>query len=240
MNESLTTLLGPGGRLLVACATPLEARGAIGWSGPTEALGDWAVHRLTDRLDFVITGVGKVNAGAAVARRVRPEHRLVMSIGIAGVLPGSDLAIGDVVIGERSVYADEGLERDDGRFQGCASMGFPLGPFDDTGVRGDAGAVAALRALPPPTGGRLVTGVIATVSTCSGTDARAQRVRAITGAGAEAMEGAACGHVAARLYAAFVEVRSISNTTGDRSRQRWDIPRALDGLRAVLGPALGL
>ena len=45
---------------------------------------------------------------------------------------------------------------------------------------------------------------------------------------AEAMEGAAIAHTLARLHPAlpFAEMRIISNSTGDRPRQHWDIPLA--------------
>jgi futalosine hydrolase len=60
-------------------------------------------------------------------------------------------------------------------------------------------------------------------------------VKARTGAVAEAMEGAAVGLVAHRLGIPFGEVRIISNTTGDRNLQRWDMKRALASLSEVIG-----
>ena len=77
-------------------------------------------------------------------------------------------------------------------------------------------------------------GAVATVSTCSGTGEGAEAARIRTGAIAEAMEGAAVGQAVARLSdlqprceAGFAELRVISNTTGDRSSQRWDLKGAL-------------
>jgi nucleoside phosphorylase len=87
----------------------------------------------------------------------------------------------------------------------------------------------------PDGGGRVVVGRIATVSTCAGTDARAATVARRTGAVAEAMEGAAVAQVASRLGVTFAEVRVISNTTGDRANQRWDMRGALGGLSRVAG-----
>src|SRR5262249_12942439 len=78
------------------------------------------------------------------------------------------------------------------------------------------------------------TGGIATVSTCSGTDAFATDVRDRTGAIAECMEGAAVGLVAERLGIPVGEVSIISNTTGDRNRQVWDLQKALHGLSRVI------
>ena len=84
-------------------------------------------------------------------------------------------------------------------------------------------------------------GAIATVSQCSGTDAAARAVAARTGGVCEAMEGAAVA-LAAALHDGSIrtgELRAISNTTGDRSAQVWDLDAALGsltrGLRAVRG-----
>jgi futalosine hydrolase len=70
-------------------------------------------------------------------------------------------------------------------------------------------------------------GVIATVSTCSGRDDLARAVATRTGAAAEAMEGAAVALAARRMNVRYGEVRAVSNTTGDRDRQRWAIGPAL-------------
>jgi nucleoside phosphorylase len=47
------------------------------------------------------------------------------------------------------------------------------------------------------------------------------------------MEGAAVVHAARRLGIAGGEVRVISNSTGDRERQRWDMARAMAALHAL-------
>lgn len=219
-------------RPLVVVATAREA-GAIPGMSMDGCTTEWVRVDLA-HVDVVVSGVGKANAAAAVARTLDPaRHGLVLSVGIAGALPGRDggappLTIGSVVCADRCVYADEGVQAPEG-FTGCAAMGFALGPFDDDGVQTLPG-LCHLAA-----GHGAIVGAVATVSTCSGTDALAHAVAQRTGAIAEAMEGAAAAHVAARMGVAAGEVRAISNTTGDRARQRWDIRGALDSLRAVLG-----
>ncbi|MGA1045489.1 MAG: hypothetical protein ACO3ZY_09835, partial [Phycisphaerales bacterium] len=106
------------------------------------------------------------------------------------------------------------------------TLGFPLGEFEGNRVPADAALLTTCSAL-----GRV--GVIATVATCSGTDRLASEVVRRTGAIAEAMEGAAVLHAARRLGAPAIEVRAISNTTGDRPEQRWEIARAF----ATIGDA---
>ena len=50
------------------------------------------------------------------------------------------------------------------------------------------------------------------------------------------MEGAAVVHAASRVGAPGIEMRSISNTTGNRDTQEWNIELALQNLgKAVHG-----
>ena len=221
---------GPAsGGLLVIVAVDREAdavRGAIDDAG------------LAGRVDVVSSGVGRVNAAVSLTRTLldRPEApAAILNTGVAGALASADpLEIGDTVIAAASVYHEEGLIHEEG-FSDLAAMGFPL-------LRGAEGnrlpahpvlASAAGAALPHAT-----LGVIATVATCSGTDAHAEEVRGRTRAVAEAMEGAAVLHAAAIMQIPAIEIRTISNSTGDRARQRWDLDHALDRLRLDLATAL--
>lgn len=236
MPDGTELTLAPTGRLLVLVSTFIEARALLAHTRPVNIpdtrtpTGDWIIIPVTNRSDLVLTGVGKTNAAAACARLLNPSHAGVLNIGVAGALPRSGLSPGDALLATRSVYSDEGLQTPD-TFLECESMGFPLGPFAGNAIPIHAPWLPVLSPLAAH------AGPIATVSTCSGTDALAETVVQRTCALAEAMEGAAIGHVAARLDMPFAEIRVISNTTGDRQRQRWDLPAALDAL-GVLGAAL--
>jgi futalosine hydrolase len=197
-------------RLLVVAATTKEA----------EALGCLRTH-------VIVSGIGRVNAASATTAALLEEGPFdgVLSVGIAGALPGSMLSPGELVVATACVYMEEGLLTPEG-FQDTASMGFPLGDFEGNRVPTRS---ALTRFLPGPRH----DGPVATVATCSGTDALAQEVQARTGAIAEAMEGAAVVHAALRLGIPGGEVRVISNATGDRARQGWDLARAFTALHAV-------
>ena len=183
-------------------------------------------------LPIAVTGIGKVNAAvvASLALSGRREASAVVSVGVAGSLPGvSPPGIGDCVVGTASVSAEDGLLTPDG-FIPVDQMGFPLAQ----GVR--SGRFPAAPALLHAVQERLPSahlGDIATVSTCSGTDAAALEVVQRTGAVAEAMEGVGVLQAAAQLGAAGLEVRAISNTTGRRDRQAWDLDAALATLGLV-------
>ncbi|MBC03727.1 MAG: futalosine hydrolase [Phycisphaerae bacterium] len=187
-------------------------------------------------LPVVVSGVGRVNAAVATTLAVtsRSTPPLVVAAGIAGALPvdgdfqGSP-AIGSIVIADRCVYAEEGIITGDG-FQTISDMGFPVATFaKGNSIPCDEAALDLIRSSMPAA----VIGPIATVATCSGTDELASEIAGRTAAVAEAMEGAAVVHAARLLGATAVEIRTISNRTGDRDRQGWDLETALGALETV-------
>ncbi|MGH7133104.1 MAG: futalosine hydrolase [Phycisphaerales bacterium] len=218
-------------RVLVAVAAPAEARAVLGGLGEPKAdsgaaESPWRLVTVSDRFDLVVTGVGKANAAGAMARLADPaRHGAVLSVGVAGALRkgGIELPLRATVAAEAAAYADEGSATEQG-FVDIAAMGFA--PVAGGGMT-FAADPALVKLLRP---GVDAVGVVATVSTCSGTDALAAEIARRTGAVAEEMEGAAVAQTALRLGIPFAEVRVISNTTGDRSKQRWDLKGALERL----------
>lgn len=200
--------------------------------GLGETLPDlWVMSSPHDRFDLIQTGVGKANAAGAVARALDAKrHRGVLSVGIAGALPGGPCALGDVVLATRSVFADEGVGTPD-RFIPLSEMGFGCFPDGAMGIDHDPAFLDALGPISDH------AGAIATVSWCSGDDACARGVATRTGAIAEAMEGAAAALAARRLAPGLStgELRVISNTTGDRDKQAWALQESLEKLSRVLG-----
>ena len=217
--------------ILVAVAAESEARAVLDGLGGGRTPPEWGSTR-AGPFEVLRTGVGKANAAGAVARLLDPTvHRLVLSVGLGGALPGSDLSVGDVVVASVSVFSDEGIATPDG-FSDAAAMGFAPAP----GLPGCALPAETDLAADLPGVAGAVVGVVATVSTCSGTDRHADETVRRTGAIAEAMEGAAVGLAAWRVGVPHGEIRVVSNTTGDRAHQVWDVPAALLRLGAVFGP----
>lgn len=216
-------------RVLFVIAAPAEGRAALRGLGAPETLPAlWTLCHPAHAVDLVISGVGKANAAAAVARVLDPaRHGAAVNLGIAGSLPGGPPILSRV-LGSSCIFADEGLRTADA-FTDIAALGFPPG---ESGIAfpADPRLLAAMRPL------ALSEGPIACVSTCSGSDAIAADIAGRTHAIAEAMEGAASALVAQRLGVPFVEFRIISNRTGDRDRQAWDIHGALSTLSSVIGP----
>lgn len=222
--------------VLLVVAAPSEARAVLRGFDADGAVGerDWMCHPLATGFELLVTGVGKSNAAGAVGRLLDPvRHWGVVNLGVCGALPvggGTPLrferGIGDVILADGSVFADEGVEGE--RFVTTSELGFPPTPVStDKAFRPSPDLRARLEPL------AIVVAPIATVSTCAGTDALALRIAARTGAAAEAMEGAAIGLVCHRLAVPFAELRVVSNTTGFRTNQRWDLPGSLARLSDV-------
>lgn len=217
---------------LLAVAAPKELDAVLQsakFTGDLPVL--WELCRLSDRVDVVWTGVGKANAAGGVARVLDTDRHLgVLSVGVAGALPGSDLALCDVVCADRSVFGDEGVETPNG-FVPMGELGFGAFASDSDSIKHDQSTVDWLGAYADH------IGPVACVSLCSGTDEQASQLLSRTDAIGEAMEGAAVALAANRVDPSIRtgELRVISNTTGDRDAQQWDLDGALKKLTHVLG-----
>lgn len=232
----------PQHRLILLCvAAPKEARAVADAFPNVEPIANtpWPLTGLCPEAKLLETGVGKSNAAAALAWTCADPGTcppLILNLGLAGLLPSADFPLGSPVRVRSAVFADEGLVTPTS-FSDLAQMGFPpLPDHPSLAFSADPAATAILEPLARP----LVT--CATVSTCSGTNDHARTIAARTGAHIEDMETAALAATAARLGIPFAAVRVVSNTTGDRDAQTWDLPGSLDALRGTaraLAPLLG-
>ena len=187
---------------------------------------------LPDCTYVVVGGIGRTNAAVATTTAIHDEgpFDFVISAGVAGSLPDSGLSIGDIVVASSCFYVEEGLITPDG-FQDMKAMGFSLGDFSGNTVPVDSTLLGRLCTIG-------VTGSIATVATCSGTDEQAALVADRTCCLCEAMEGAAVVHAARLAGLLAIEIRAISNTTGNRDAQQWDLGLALDNLGTAVNTAV--
>ena len=174
-------------------------------------------------LEVIAGGVGPANSAAAAAIALaRADYDLVISAGIGGGF--APLGAGAIAVASTIVFADLGAETEDG-----------FRPVSELGFGSERHAVAAKLGveLADRTGGHL--GAILTVSTVTGTAARADALLArYPDAVAEAMEGAGVAAAGAAYGVPVAEIRAVSNAVGPRDRAAWRIPEAL----AALGTAL--
>ncbi|MFF4061032.1 futalosine hydrolase [Streptomyces sp. NPDC001668] len=204
-------------RILVATAVPVER--------------DAVARAFTgDRLTVLAAGVGPALAAAATATALTTAalqgapYGLVVSAGIAGgFLPHAP--VGSLVVADEITAADLGAETADG-FVPVTELGFGTvthRPPEDL-----------VRAAAAATGAR--AGAVLTVSTVTGTAARAAALRERhPTALAEAMEGFGVAEAAGAHGLPVLEVRAVSNPVGPRDRAAWRIGDALAALTEGFG-----
>jgi futalosine hydrolase len=230
----------PAPGVLCITAAPAEARAVAAGLGVSEPAWDWRAVDAPHQWRLVRSGVGKVNAAGCAVTCLSQEHEqtaMVINLGVCGSLGEDAPPVGSVIVASGSVYADEGIATPT-TFQDIAAAGFPPWPGADRGgVVAEPGLVQATRdRLAAALDAEVHVGPVATISTCSGTDALAREVARRSGAIAEAMEGAAIAHALMRVRGSardFLEIRVVSNTTGDRDKQSWDLKGALATLTRV-------
>ncbi|MFD5075556.1 futalosine hydrolase [Streptomyces sp. NPDC058371] len=221
-------------RVLVATAVPAE-RDAVARAfasavhevplpGRTPAL-----HRVGGH-DLLVAGVGPALAAASTATALTAAalggapYDLVVSAGIAGGFQ-PDAPVGSLVVADEITVADLGADTADG-FVPVTELGF--------GTVSHRPPEALVRELAAASGAR--TGTVLTVSTVTGTAARAAELRLRhPRALAEAMEGFAVAEAAAAHGVPVVELRAVSNPVGPRDRAAWRIGDALAALTEAFG-----
>lgn len=170
-------------------------------------------------------GVGPAAAAASTARALATgAYDLVVSAGIGGGFTGV-APLASVVVADAIVVADLGAETADG-YVPVTGLGF--------GTVEHRPPAALVRALTDATGA--TAGTVLTVSTVTGTAARADELRARhPRAAVEAMEGFGVAEAAALFGLPVLEIRAVSNAVGPRDRDAWRIGDALAALTEAFG-----
>ncbi|MFJ4582037.1 futalosine hydrolase [Streptomyces echinatus] len=227
------------GRVLAVTAVPVE-RDAVARALPAAAeevrLPGATLCRTAADWDLLAAGVGPALAAASTAGALtaaalagRP-YGLVVSAGIGGGFPHG-APVGSLVVADAITVADLGAETADG-FLPVTELGF--------GTVTHCSPESLVRVASEATGARI--GTILTVSTVTGTAARAAALRARhPGALAEGMEGFGVAEAAAAYGVPVLEIRAVSNPVGPRDRAAWRIGDALAALTEGFGklaPAL--
>ena len=180
--------------------------------------------------EFLEIGIGKAHAATTLAARLasgeRPDH--VVLFGLCGAYDGPLDVLDICVVGE-DCLADEGVQSEFG-FMSLEEMG--LGKDDRIPMPSSATLRFGERIGAPVVHG-------ATVSTCSGTDELAAARKARWGADVESMEGAAASLVCAAFHVPLVQIRCVSNRTGNRAQADFDLEGACARLQEVIRELLG-
>ncbi|MGW3317211.1 futalosine hydrolase [Streptomyces fungicidicus] len=180
--------------------------------------------------DLVAAGVGPASAAASTAAALTAAalggtpYRLVVCAGIGGGFP-PEAPVGSLVVSRTITVADLGAETADG-FLPVTELGFGrVAHFPPRSLVREAAEVTGAR-----------SGTVLTVSTVTGTAARAAALRARhPDALAEGMEGFGVAEAAVAQGVPVLEVRAVSNPVGPRDRDAWRIGDALTALTEGFG-----
>ncbi|MFI6355827.1 futalosine hydrolase [Streptomyces sp. NPDC050743] len=238
-EEGLITASVRVRHVLVATAVPAE-RDAVARAFPSPVervpLPGAGLTRTAGGWDLLDAGVGPALAAASVsaaltaARLAGTPYDLVVSAGIGGGFQ-PEAPVGSLVVADRITVADLGAETADG-FVPVTELGF--GTVTHHPPRSLVGIASEATGAP--------AGTVLTVSTVTGTAARAAELRARhPRALAEGMEGFGVAEAAATHGTAVLEIRAVSNPVGPRDRAAWRIGDALAALTEAFGklaPAL--
>ncbi len=231
--------------LLILCATRVEISHFLSLCpGDSKRVTKTGLSILSGKVhgktyDLMLTGSGVFNAAHALTAYL--EHAspgLILQTGIAGIFKQTGLNIGDVAIATQEHYIHTGVQTD---ALENAPLPFdllnaaPLSrkgiyPFDPDTVDHTHDILSRIFSL---TKTRIIKGPFITVSAITSSLSRASQLYCAFSPVMEAMEGAACVHIAALYGIPIVEVRTGSNFVGERDKKKWDIDLAAKQLGVV-------
>jgi futalosine hydrolase len=187
------------------------------------------------------SGIGKASAAAAaitLLSNARPDA--LWLFGCGGAYPGSGLAVGDLALASAEIFGDEGVATVKG-FADLAEIRLPMRqtsePLFNTWPvdrKLHDWARSHLEEQAERTDSALASGPFVTVSTCTGTAAKATEIEERTGGICENMEGAAVALACQQLSVPLLEVRGISNLVEDRDTSRWNLPLAVSSAQHAI------
>jgi len=188
------------------------------------------VHHKT--YDLMITGPGVFNAAHALTVYLeKSSPSLVLQTGIAGIFWQTGGNIGDIAIATREHYIHTGIQTD-----GLENAPLPFdlidaNPLTRKGIylfeqdRVDHNHDILSRSV-LLNKVNIIKGPFITVSSITSSFKQADCLYSAFYPVMEAMEGAACAHIAKLYDIPMIEVRSGSNFVGERDKSKWDIELA--------------
>jgi futalosine hydrolase len=194
------------------------------------------------RILLCISGMGKVNAAhAATLMLTQFKPNAIVVFGIGGAYPSSGARVGDIAIAKEEIAGDEGVLTQEG-FKDAEYIGIPLLKTATSEIYSTYAAsehlvkesLRSLSANQDAAQGRVHVGTFVTLSTCTGTAARARQLEERYHGLCENMEGAAVAQIAVLHSIPWLEVRGISNIVEDRNLKAWDIPKAAGAVQHAL------
>ncbi len=168
-------------------------------------------------------GIGQVNMAIQLTRLLIEYTPIaVLLCGCGGSYPDRGLQIGDLALAENEIYGDLGVATAD-NFIPLDQLTLPQNPQLAPIIQQSFSLHSDLLKWAQETLPNTISGPFVSVNCCSGTTDLSTELQQRTGGICENMEGAAAAQVCAEFGIPFLELRGISNPTGTRDPQQWDI-----------------
>lgn len=218
--------------ILIIAATPLETDQLRKQMKPAEG-SDHELYRGTlpdgQQPCLLHTGIGPTSTAINLTRFLeRKQPQAVLMIGCGGCYPHSGLRIGDLALATEEIFGDLGVMTEQ-EFEPLEEMGITITPPPVQRIQLETAfqqSVATLLGQEiDKQSCQLHCGPFVTVSTCSGNPQLSSELETRTGGCCENMEGAAAAQACALYQVPFLELRGISNPTGTRDPELWDLKR---------------
>lgn len=225
--------------LLIIAAVPLETallRQQL-QSCRTEQFGSCQIFsgKLHDQqLLLAHSGIGQ-NAMAIQLTRLleRYSPQAVLLCGCGGSYPGSGLQNGDLALASEEICGDLGVATENA-FIPLEQLNIPQQPELMPLSRQSYPLQSELTDLTQRVLPQVSFGPFVSVNSCSGHQALSDDLQRRTGGICENMEGAAAAQVCSEYRLPLLELRGISNPTGSRDPQQWEIKRGAEAAQLGL------
>ncbi len=176
-------------------------------------------------IDIIITGVGMISTSYLLGKIFNEsKYDLAINIGIAGAF-NNKLKIGDVVNVVEEYLPELGI-----KFKDKIVKASTLNLFTKKDILKSECLKNSNYNLPD----NVIDVKSLTVNSVSGDIETANSLNSNYNADIESMEGAAFMYACVYENIKFVQLRAISNYVGDRDKNNWDIPKAVENLNSTL------
>lgn len=218
---------------------------------PEEIVCAEQAHRLHEHnldgkieVDFMLTGIGTTSTCYRLTKKLleaqlagRP-YNLVINIGIAGSYSFNDtpqapalFPMGSTAVISKEYFGDLGFETPFG-FQ--TLFQYDILDADVFPFKGGALHRVKLEDKIEEYLNKYKEGIGVTVQTVTGYPTRKEQLIEDFGPHIESMEGAAVYYVCLLENIPFFELRTVSNEVGEKDREKWNTPMALESLRRAM------
>ena len=200
-------------------------------------------------VDFMLTGIGTTSTCYRLTKKILEAkaagnpYDLVVNIGIAGSYAFNDdpdkpakFPMGSVAIIEKEYFGDLGFETIFG-FQ--TLFQYDILDADVFPFKGGALHRKELASNIEEFLGKYDKGTGVTVQTVTGNPLRTESLIKQFDPHIESMEGAAVYYVCLLEDIGFFELRTVSNEVGERNREKWNTPLALESLKRAMVEFMG-